>query len=593
MDRQIRTTRSRSETSFSDDLSLTPSTSRSATQDLAEFLKTSSPQDYKRTLGSSSSEDLTSIASSQKRSFRFLGSSALKNLPTRPSTTPVPTPLPNKNVVSKTTSRGKPYLQISVDYDEGYPQSHTTITARQQSIFSSDTSSDIYQRSSIVASTYTSADSGIGSRDSCTGERPRITPPYPPQNAQDSMISLDLATMGRYQQFLDSGFNSKAPNDNLEVKPCTPSDIVSAGMAKLRAYQELQRLGSIKTPPLTPEFSSIPRTSGDVVLNSPKSPRRRSRPNSARLGQGRSQETSRRSSMASDLFDDITDTEFEGTAGPGGQRKKSRKAPPRPGPPPNRSLPSLPEGHDDPRSKSPRKGRETLNVRHSQVSFTSTIASNSSHFEDAQSIRSDRKSREERVKARKAKDLDRHLRLMKEKKDNVKSTNDCESVASGNPGSSVCPPSPANSDSRRMGQSSDGSRGNSSTAVALSEHPVSSINSLPRSSGNGNAPTLRIRSSDPTAPQGNENLQSPASPALSTLAPCCSAREMELEARMLAVERKNKMLEQALMAVIRSAVRGQAQRRSELLKANVLEELLDEMDLDEFPAAFAAGGQMN
>lgn len=597
----------RSEASFSDDLSLTPSTSRSATQDLAEFLKVSSPEDYKRFLGSSSAEDLMSSAISQKRSFRFLGSSTPRSSPSsRPSTTSSTAPLPNKNVVSKTTSRGKPYLQISVDYDESYPQSHTTITATPQAIFSSGTSPEMYQHTSVGTSTSTSTDSVKSPPASCPSER-QSKSSFPSQNALDSRISLDAATMGRYQQFLDSGFNSKAPS-TAGTKSNSPTDIVSAGMAELRAYQEFQRLQSMKTPPRTPDFSSIPRTSGDPVSRSPRSPRsRRSRPNSTRLAQPKSREASTRSSVASDLFDDITDIEFEGTAGPHNQRKKCRKAPPRPGPPPNRSLPSLPEGHDDPRSSSPGKSRGTLNVRHSQISFASSSGSTSSRLDDAQSIKSDRKSREERVKARKAKDLDRQLKLLKEKKSKGGLGDDSAGMASGNPGPSTCPLSSMDSDSsganqsdiRRSGSgrrsSSGNSRRGSSADIALSEHPVSSINSLPKkpSTGGSKAPSLCIQSFPSTASLRHDDLQqlpaSPASPALSTKAHCCSAREMELEARMLAVERKNKMLEQALMAVIRSAVRGQAQRRTELLKANVLEELLDEVDLDEFPAAFVGG----
>lgn len=592
MNHHNQTTRSRSGTSFSDDISLTPSASRSATQDLAEFLRTSSPDDYKRFLGSSYSEDLTS-AVSQKRSFRFLKPSAPRASSTRSNTTFAAPPLPNKNVISKTTSRGKPYLQINVDYDQNCHRSHTTITASRQTSYSSETSSDKYHRSSTVTSKSTGADSGISFPTSYTAERSSTSPPLS-RAAHESRVSLDTATMGRYQQFLDSRLDHKDSGDSLESKPYqSPTDIVSAGMAELRAFQEFQRLQGMKTPPRTPELSSIPRTSSDFLsMRCP--PRHRSQTNNARFVRAESRETSARSSVVSDLFDDITDTEFEGTAGPHGQRKKSRKTPPRPGPPPSRSLPSLPEGHDD-LPKLPGESHETLHISHSQVSLTSMNASTGSHLDDAQSIRSNRKSREERVKARKAKDLSKHLQLMGEKKSEGRPVGDCESVTSGadcstRPPSSACgdlgemiPSTPRRSGSGRR-PSSDKSIRNSSIAVVLSEHLASSVNSLPR-----NHPPTETQT--PTSAElstlGNENshLSTP------TQESCCSRREMEFEARMLAIERKNKLLEQALMAVIRSAMKGQAQRRTELLKANVLEELLDEIDLGEF-AAFA-GGQMN
>lgn len=482
-----------------------------------------------------------------------------------------------------------------MDYEQNYHRSHTTITASRQTSYSSEKSSDKYHRRSTVTSGSTGADSGISFPTSYTAERSSTSPPLS-HAAHESRVSLDTATMGRYQQFLDSRLDHKDSGDSLESKPYqSPTDIVSAGMAELRAFQEFQRLQGMKTPPRTPELSSIPRTSSDFLsLRCP--PRHRAQTNGAKFVRAESRETSARSSVVSDLFDDITDTEFEGTAGPHGQRKKSRKTPPRPGPPPSRSLPSLPEGHDDsaPKSpKSPGESHETLHVCHSQVSLTSMNASPCSHLDEAQSIRSNRKSREERVKARKAKDLSKHLQLM-EKKSEEKPVGDSESVASV-ADSSTRPPSPACGDlgevvpstprrsgSGRRRSSSDKSNRNSSIAVVLSEHLASSVNSLPR---NHPAAEPQTPTSVELATLGNEN------PHLSTptQASCCSRREMEFEARILAIERKNKLLEQALMAVIRSTMKGQTQRRTELLKANVLEELLDEIDLGEFPAAFATG----
>lgn len=558
MNHHNQTTRLRSETSFSDSISSAP---RTATQDLAEFLRTSSP------------------AVSQKRSFRFLKSSTPRSSSVRPSAAFSAAPLPNKNVISKTTSRGKPYLQINVDYDQNYHQSHTTITATQQTRYLSDTSSDKYQRNSTVTSSGASADSGMGFSAPYSYERPSISPPSS-LGAQESRVSLDTATMGRYQQFLDSRFDHTASSNSTEAKAySSPTDIVSAGMAELRAFQESRRLQGMKTPPRTPEFSSIPRTSSDSLsLRCP--PRHRSQPNSTRPVRTESREASAHSSMVPDLFDDITDTEFEGTAGPHGQRKRSRKTPPRPGPPPSRSLPSLPEGHDSTAQRLSGDSCRTLHMCHSQVSLTGTNASSCGRLDDARSIRSNRKSREERVKVRKAKDLNKHLQLMEEKKLEGKLVGDRESVISGSD-SSTRPPSSTCGDLGEMDKSSR----TSSIAVVLSEHLASSVNSIPRN-------RLPEKNQTPTLCTQSIELATLENAPKLARASCCSARETELEARVLAIERKNKLLEQALMAVIRGAMKGQAQRRTELLKANVLEELLDEIDFGEFPAAFA-GGQVN
>jgi hypothetical protein len=60
---------------------------------------------------------------------------------------------------------------------------------------------------------------------------------------------------------------------------------------------------------------------------------------------------------------------------------------------------------------------------------------------------------------------------------------------------------------------------------------------------------------------------------------CASERELELEERVLRLERKNKMLEQTVMAVIRSGI-GPARSGSFLLQARSLEEFLRELSVD-------------
>ncbi|KAI5851225.1 hypothetical protein DFP73DRAFT_590497 [Morchella snyderi] len=559
----LQKTRSRSETSFSDNISLT-TTRSTATQDLADFLKTSSPDDFKRYL-SSSSEDLSTGAGSRGGSFRFLRSPIHGTSPTRVNTAPPTTATSSKNVVSKTTSKGKPYLQIHVDYGETHFGSHAT-SVSQQTNFSSETSSD-YNRNSTTTSLSTGAYSMPSPRGSCSGER--SISPTPPRNAQESKVSLDVATMGRYQQFLDSETDIKTGtiSDSARSVPRSyTSDIVAMGMAEMREFQKRERL---RSPPRSPS-GAYPSS---VMGSTKSSPRRRSRSEAAGIVRPRSQVISARSSMNSVVFEDVTDIEFEVTTGSGAhiQRKKSRKTPPMPGPPPNRSLPSLPENHSALRPDEAEERRPTpTRTRISRMSITSTTTT--CQFDDAESIRSDRKTREERVKARKAKDMQR----MRERSKIRQNSEPSETYDSNRRRSTTGQSTFSDSTGRR-------------SSLALTEHPASSFNSLPNSpSENKPAHPRYAKGFDSGA---SENASTPSTPTVTVSTHNVSAREMEMEARILAVERKNKMLEQALMAVIRSTVNGQTQRKTELFKANDMEELLDELNLEELPTVFT-GGQL-
>jgi len=65
------------------------------------------------------------------------------------------------------------------------------------------------------------------------------------------------------------------------------------------------------------------------------------------------------------------------------------------------------------------------------------------------------------------------------------------------------------------------------------------------------------------------------SPSFSSPRSCISEREADLEIRLQTLERKNRVLEQALVAVIRGSVGGN--RQPDLQKANSLENLLQQL----------------
>lgn len=112
-------------------------------------------------------------------------------------------------------------------------------------------------------------------------------------------------------------------------------------------------------------------------------------------------------------------------------------------------------------------------------------------------------------------------------------------------------------------------------------------------------PIQSTPSRSPRAPSVNRNSLQLPSPTLSSFKSDCASQMshhsdagLDLEARIQAVERKNRMLEKALIAVIRGTV-GHDRRQSELQKANSLEEILRQLqainvNTPDAPAAVAA-----
>ncbi|PWW78478.1 hypothetical protein C7212DRAFT_343182 [Tuber magnatum] len=267
-------------------------------------------------------------------------------------------------------------------------------------------------------------------------------------------------------------------------------------------------------------------------------------------------DSSARSSVryTNELLEDMIEAEEQNKGA--GARTSGKKVLPRPGPPPKRDLPPPPPSplspHDPPH-ECPRKRAETPGHRHSlgcpvgapDPEPRPELSRSASERED---IRRKRRSREEWVRARKERDIQQIRMMMREKR----------------------------LDGKLCGSGERNSRSWRETITPPSTPPLSQ-NPRPTTPTPAPAPSpTSITAPIPIPPSSSftERACSTIS-ALST-----STKEMELEERVLALERKNKMLEQTIMAVIRTGI-GPSRRGSFLLQAKSLEEFLRELNLDE------------
>jgi len=264
--------------------------------------------------------------------------------------------------------------------------------------------------------------------------------------------------------------------------------------------------------------------------------------------------SSARSSVhyANELLEDMVEDgeQNQGAAA----RTNGKRALSRPGPPPKRDLPPPPLPPRDPLHKWPRKSAEdTSSHRHSLgcpigIPYPQLESELSRSASEREAIWRKRKSREEWVKARKERDI-QQARMMREKRLEAK----------------LCDSGERNSESWRE------------KAITPPSTPPLPQNSRPA-----------ILTPTPTPSPTSTTIPIPTPPSNSFTEGTCStisalsasAKEMELEQRVLALERKNKMLEQTIMAVIRTGI-GPSRKGSFLLQAKSLEEFLRELNLDE------------
>ncbi|KAI5809972.1 hypothetical protein DFH27DRAFT_606393 [Peziza echinospora] len=315
------------------------------TQDLAEFFKESGPGDFRKP-GEETPMAGSRAAGAPKKS-RFLKVQTFKDSSEKSRAVPAPS-IPH--VISKTTSKGKPYLQIHVDYVP--PQRSSSESPVE-----------------LAATSY------------------NPTRALPSLNSQEQKVAVQLQP--------PRNVSSPTGTDNRTFRSFTPQSgrqtpASTTGSPNQTGSPQIQERSN---GTLSPSFdgsdrqdrSSVGSVDGGASYYLP-STQRSSLSNTYR--HSNTPEPQTRSPMSVDIPDSVYQSSRAESPKPNPSPYIPMRAPPRPGPPPSRGLPSLPEATDSmPPSMYPSPALSSVN---SENGFT---------------IASDRQRREERVKARKARDM--------------------------------------------------------------------------------------------------------------------------------------------------------------------------------------------
>ncbi|KAF3181650.1 hypothetical protein TWF225_006687 [Orbilia oligospora] len=380
----------------------------SSTHDLAEFLRSSRPEDYSRP--AKVSDDLAIDSGHRKMSFKFLKSASKDLLSQRKNSVSLPIPstiaLPEK-VRPEKTSKGNSYLAIQVDYTPGRdsecaiaspwtPSSSEYSGVRKAT--SADFSSDLSNyRNSSVSQAWKDHDSAFG-----TG--------------YDRVNSTDTRAMTRWMRN-SSGSDLSSSQAGLVVSPLTapqPQTSYSIKVPKKRAsstYSYTSIPPDYSKPCQTSKFSTIPK----LYPNSSPVQRRYSSDSTLR-GVTLSARPARFSSpIRKDDIYLLTSPPISSNIEKGSYAQLNvkpetysviSKSSAQPGPPPTRGLPSLPEGHDDAVNLAIkiRAAAATRSSIGSQLSLASDVGSLKNRR--PATLSRSRSEREISVKARKLKDLE-------------------------------------------------------------------------------------------------------------------------------------------------------------------------------------------
>ncbi|KAI9786445.1 MAG: hypothetical protein M1839_006905 [Geoglossum umbratile] len=289
------------------------------------------------------------------------------------------------------------------------------------------------------------------------------------------------------------------------------------------------------------------------------------------------------------------------------------RAPPRPGPAPTRALPSLPEGHD---TSIANKDRTANLSKHSVTPDKSDAQSvtaspreteatgTGGHLENAspETLKVSRKSREERVRERKMRDLQstrarREMRVSENTHHQAAHGNEDRQAEIRNSHTSATTSSSSTSGSRpRTGRRPSASSSLQGSTIGLPKesdpglnsyspimivaeqepmtqptplehHPAKKSESIKQLCGSITGSHAHSRSPSPSLPSSDDDsvrkprikkkgsLLSSATTAAAFRAfeaGAPSGREAEIEARLVAVEKKNSLLESALLAILQS-----------------------------------------
>lgn len=509
----------------------------SSTHDLAEFLRSSRPEDYSRP--AKATDDLAIDSRHRKISFKYLKTASKDLLSQRKSFVSLPVPstiaLPEK-VRPEKTSRGNSYLAIQVDYipgrdPEGVIPSPWTPTSSEYSnregarkTTSADFSSDRSNcRSSFVSQAWKDHDPAFA-------------------NGYDGTTPTDARAMTRWTRN-SSGSDLSSCQAALIVSPPTAPQPQASYSIKLPKQRASSAFSYTSIPPdysrssQIAKFSAVPQTYID-----PSSAQRRYSSDSTLRGVTLSTRPARFSSpIRKDDISLLTSSPVSSgiedmSCAPLNTKSETYSVIPinstQPGPPPTRELPSLPEGHGDAMNLAIkiRAAAATRSSIGSQLSLASEVGSLKNRR--AATPSRTRSEREISVKARKLKDLED----LKNKRGVVLGD------VSHNPD---CPPSKP-----KRGQGKPRRQKTGSATFSIS--PITVVYEVSPSSrdglGNQYSGKMTLRDLSSTPRSSSEIITQQGDQAIShgTIA--------NLEDRVRKLEQRNLRLEQALFAILRGNI---------------------------------------
>ncbi|KAF3902393.1 hypothetical protein ABW20_dc0105974 [Dactylellina cionopaga] len=528
----------------------------SSTHDLAEFLRSSRPEDYSRPL--KAIDDLALDAGHRKISFKFLKSASKDFLSPRKNYLSIPVPFPSttalpEKVRPEKTSKGNSYLAIQVDYTPGRSDAFVP------SIWTPASASDDSNRNSIRNATsaeYSSDRSNY--RDSIASETwkehaPVFQPEYDSlaqsntrgmsrwmRNSSGSELSSSRATLlASTSRLPDCYSSSKLEQQTLSTFPTkyarpggsasNPANIIALAKPNPRSSSIQRRYSSDSTPRASPLplrnkrlCSGIQQDDLYIPLSSPIS------------------------STVSSESPTSTDSKLKD------HYTSLSNRPARPGPPPSRDLPSLPEGHGDAinlasKIRAAAAARSSIG---SQISLTSEVCSLKSRRNGTTGRT--RSERELSVKARKIKDIEelRNRRSISQ----VESSNNLDFTLS----------KPKKSSCRSRKNKPD--LATFSPITVVYEAAPDGDSGLGKYCDRGSGPEARRSISSAASSEAlpsddrqslDSSIMSPQileTSTITTLSNSIDTSPTSLEARIKNMERRNFLLEQALLAVLRGAI---------------------------------------
>ncbi|KAK6361107.1 hypothetical protein TWF730_004854 [Orbilia blumenaviensis] len=524
----------------------------SSTHDLAEFLRSSRPEDYSRP--AKATDDLAIDASHRKMSFKFLKTASKDLLSQRKNSISLPVPstiaLPEK-VRPEKTSKGNSYLAIQIDYTPARNPEASTPSPWTPSL--SEYSNGDYARKP------TSVDFS-SDRSNCRSSS-FVSQAWKDHdavfiNGYDGATATDNRAMARWMRN-SVGSELSTSQAALIVSPLTAPQ--PAAPHPLRVPKQRASSGFSYTS-IPPDYSKSSQAAKASAVPKPcldtSSAQRRYSSDSTLRGTALSTRPARFSSpvQKDDIYfltpSPVSSHIEDGTCALFHTKTDNYPAVSNnttlPGPPPTRGLPSLPEGHGDAMNLATkiRAAAATRSSIGSQLSLASEVGS-LKHRRAATPSRT-RSEREISVKARKLKDL--------EDLKNKRGVTPCDVSHSPD-----CPSKPKRGQGKPRRHKADG--------VAFSISPITVIYEVSPGLRNGlgshcgdettliDSISTPRSSSDALTQRSDQGVGSPvAKSSISDAGTIGHDTIASLEDRIQKLEQRNIRLEQALFAVLRGNI---------------------------------------